>query len=117
MAHASPQGVVITRCRCGMLLMAATSIPTEVIPVVCLPWPGRPTARASPRRAVIRRCRCGSQGKDRALSWSKATAGVAPTFLFHPARLFPAKMTMTIHQAYHWLGLPPIYDTYGGGIE
>src|SRR6266699_20492 len=73
---------------------------TAVIPVPWVPWPGRLMAPTSPRRVLIRRCRCGSQGKDRALSWNRATARVAPTFLIiksrssllsHPARLFPAK--------------------------
>src|SRR6266568_2951079 len=99
---------------------------TAVIPVPWVPWPGRPMAPTSPRRVLIRRCRCGSQGKDRALSWNRATARVAPTFLiiksrssflFHPARLFPAKVTMTVHQAHHRHGLPPIYDAYSSGIE
>src|SRR5579859_7548722 len=121
MAPALPRRVVITRCRSGTLLMAATSTPTAAIPVLCWPWPGRLMARTLPQRAVIRRCRCGSQGKDQAGAgrghWSRATARVAPTFLFHPARLFPAKMTMTVHQEHYRHGLPPIYDAYSSRVE
>src|SRR6266571_2237610 len=99
------------------LLPRTCSTLTAVIPMPCVPWPGRPMAPTSPRRVLIRRCRCGSQGKDRALSWNRATARVAPTFLIIKARLFPAKVTMTVHQAHHRHGLPPIYDAYSSGIE
>src|SRR5713101_5984194 len=116
-ARTSPRQVLIRRCRCGSQgkdqAGEGRGYWSRVRTLEQGDRKGRPyisnhQIKILPFYFIQRTC---SQPR------SRATARVAPTFLFHPTRLFPAKMTMTVQQAHHRHGLPPIYDAYGGGIE
>ena len=60
MGSASPRGVLIKQCKCGMRPMAATRSRIMGILILCMRWRGHPMGSASPRGAGIGRCRCGT---------------------------------------------------------
>jgi eukaryotic-like serine/threonine-protein kinase len=73
MGGASPRGVLIEQCKCGMPPMETMCSLIVGIPMLimgCMQWHGRLTDSASPRAAVIRRCRYGRQGEDCCDCWA-----------------------------------------------
>src|SRR6202040_1515975 len=84
--------VMILRCRSGMLVMVAVSLPIKVILKQYIQWRGHLMANASPRQVMILRCTCGKgcRGEGGSLVEKRGPDGQAEQDVFSTHACFVA---------------------------